>query len=101
MSDQTLEIKGDFDEVILHTTYPSDPYEVANHLQRLAKGSGMTGKDSRRIRHAMSIPFEDMAYLTAIGDKDWAEYNNTGDRNALRRLLLRFPYWQVCDGRVA
>jgi hypothetical protein len=98
--EQTLEIKGDFDEVKLTTTYSTDPYEIANHLQRLANGSGMAGKGSSRIRHALNIPMQDMAYLEATRDADWEEYNNTRSRRALARLLIRFPYWKVCDGRV-
>ena len=100
MEEQRLEIKGDFDEVKLTNTYLTDPYEAANHLSRMAKGKGMAGKGSGMFRHSMSIPIEDMAFLEATGDQDWLEYDRTGSGSALRRLLIRFPYWQVCDGKV-
>jgi hypothetical protein len=102
MKEQTLEIKGGLDdgEMRLSTTYLTDPYEAANHLQRLAKGRSIACTNSNRIRHALSIPMQDIAFLEATGDADWPEYSNTCGRRALTRLLIRFPYWKVCDGRI-
>ena len=97
---QELEIKGDCDEIKLTTTYLTDPYEASNHLARMAKGKAMAGKGSKMIRHALTIPFEDMTFLEATHDRDWLEYDRTGNDSALKRLLIRFPYWKVCDGRI-
>jgi hypothetical protein len=99
MEKQTLEIRGD--EIRLENTYPTDPYEIANHLERLQNGAGFIRKPGGIWgRLSLGIPMEDMVMLEATGDPDWAEYSATCDRGAIARLLVRFPYWQICDGRV-
>jgi hypothetical protein len=100
MEQQTLEMKGD--EMRLENTYLTDPYEIANHLERLKNGKGVirSKKGGAWGRMSLGIPMEDVAMLNATNDPDWATYSATGDKGALGRLLIRFPYWQVCEGRV-
>jgi len=100
MDRQTLEIRGD--EIRLENTYITDPYEAANHLERLRNGAGFIRNKSGSAwgRLSMDIPIKDVAYLEGTNDRDWAEYSATCGRAALLRLLTRFPYWQVCDGRI-
>ena len=48
----------------------------------------------------MNIPMLDAAMLEAKFDPDWMAYTHCQDRQALRRLLKRFPYWRVAEGRI-
>jgi hypothetical protein len=98
---QKLELDGD--EVKLVNVYSTDGSERENHIARNETGKGfILGKEGSRSkilgRRLLSIPAEDAAMLRANRDLDWLAFELTGDRNALRRLVRRFPYWQVCEG---
>jgi hypothetical protein len=101
MLHQSLEVNGE--EVTLKNTYDTDPYEEAAEGRKRDNGMGfIKGKRGGGVwgRVALDIPLIDMMMLETQKDQDWLEYDRTGNRNALTRLLLRFPYWKICDGRM-
>lgn len=100
MERQDLEFCGD--DVRLTTTYSTDDYERANAevLRQAGKGFIRDGRGNISARLALNIPMLDAAMLEAKFDPDWMAYTHCQDRQALRRLLKRFPYWRVAEGRI-
>jgi hypothetical protein len=100
---QKLEVEGEGDKIQLTRTYNTDEDEREAARTRSEIGKGIIldkdGRGRRKIlgRRLLSIPVEDAAMLRATRDLDWLAFELSGDRNALRRLIKRFPYWQVCD----
>ena len=100
MEHRELEFRGD--DVRLMTTYRTDDYERINNeiLRGAGKGFIRDGQGKVTARLALNIPQMDAAMLEAQFDPDWMAFCHCGDRNAMRRLLVRFPYWRVAEGRV-
>lgn len=100
MERQELEFSGD--DIRLTTTYSTDEYERLNYeiLQHAGKGFIRDGRGNISARLALCIPALDAAMLEAKFDPDWMAYSHCRDRQALRRLLKRFPYWRVAEGGI-
>lgn len=79
------------------------PYQEYCAQRRAETGDGFIRdkKGSAVARLTLSIPVEEFAALLAIHDPDaeawWADNQ---DRRALRRLVARYPHWQIASGRV-
>ena len=100
MEIRDLAFRGD--DVVLTTTYDTDAYEAANAATLRASGKGFIrdGRGNISARAVMRIPMLDAAMLEAKFDPDWMAYRHCQDRQALRRLLTRFPYWRVAEGGI-
>lgn len=100
MEIRDLAFRGD--DVVLTTTYDTDAYEAANAATLCAAGKGFIrdGRGNISARAVMRIPMLDAAMLEAKFDPDWMAYTHCKDRQALRRLLKRFPYWRVAEGGI-
>jgi hypothetical protein len=100
MLHQTLEVRGDGEEITLRNTYDTDPYEEAAHDRKRDNGKGFIFKKNGEVwgRMSLDIPLIDMMALEMQNDLDWLEYDRGNSRTALLRLLARFPHWKICDG---
>lgn len=98
--EQQLEFHGD--EICLTTTYNTDEYERLNHeaMRQAGKGFIRDGRGNISARPILSIPVLDAAMLEAKFDPDWMAFRHCDDRQAMRRLLKRFPYWRAAEGRI-
>lgn len=99
MKAQDLDVSGD--EVTLTTHYNTDDAEWENWHERQQIGKGFIREDGKlKGRHVARIPVEEAAHLRSMYDIDFLSWEHNDDRAAFRRLLKRFPHWQVCDGSV-
>lgn len=51
-------------------------------------------------RVVAKIPLSEAAMLETQKDMDYLSFSRTGDKGALKRLLLRFPYWRSSEGGI-
>jgi hypothetical protein len=99
---QKLELEGDDVKLVFHDNTDEDERENQQTRDEIGKGFILDKdhKGRRRIlgRRLLQIPVEDAAMLRTNRDLDWLAFELSGDKDALRRLVKRFPYWQVCEG---
>ncbi len=95
---QELEERGD--EIRLLNHINTDEAEREN-WRRVQNGKGFI-RDSRGEitgRLVAQIPVEEAAMLEAQKDLDYLSWCS-GDKNAFRRLLERFPHWRCSEGGI-
>jgi hypothetical protein len=101
---QKLEFEGDEVKIVFHENTDGDERENQRTRNEIGKGFILDtdGRRRRKIlgRRLLQIPVEEAAMLRTNRDIDWLAFELSGDRNALRRLVKRFPYWQVCEGGI-
>ncbi|MBQ4431880.1 MAG: hypothetical protein II877_10280 [Synergistaceae bacterium] len=96
---QELEFRGD--ELELTTHINTDDVEREN-WRRVQAGKGFM-YDSRGTlagREIARIPAEEAAMLEAQYDIDYLSFSRNQDKNALRRLIARFPHWRCSEGGI-
>ncbi len=95
------EIKECGDEIRLLNHINTDDAEREN-WRSVQRGKGFIRDSSGEIvgREIAAIPHEEAAMLEAQKDIDWLSFSRNGDKNALRRLLKRFPYWRCSEGGI-
>ena len=78
----------------------SDDTDEFNHELMRMLGKGFT-KDGHS-RWISNIDADELNALRLNGDKDAAAFTESGhkDREALRRLLRRFPQWRGSEGGI-
>jgi hypothetical protein len=78
----------------------SDDLDEFNYELRRMLGKGFT-KDGRK-RWISNIDPDELKALSTNGDRDARAFEESGykDREALRRLLRRFPQWRCSEGCV-
>lgn len=89
------------EEVRLLNHINTDDTEREN-WERVQAGKGFM-YDSKGVlsgREIARIPVEEAAMLEAMHDEDYAAFSMSGDKGALRRLLLRFPHWRCSEGGI-
>lgn len=95
------EIIEDGDEVrLLNHTNTDDEERINWESVQSGKGFIHDSKGNIAGRHIANIPVEEAAMLRAVYDIDFLSFDMNGDRNALRRLLKRFPHWRCAEGRI-
>ena len=96
---QELDIRGD--EIKLTTHINTDDTERDN-WQRVQAGKGFMYDSRGKLagREIARIPAEEAAMLEAEYDIDYLSFSRNQDKNALRRLLQRFPHWRSCEGGI-
>lgn len=99
MNVSELAVNGD--SITLTNHWNTDEAERDNWRVRQDIGNGFI-RDGGKLkgRSVARIPVEEAEHLRAVYDIDFMCFEHNGDREAFRRLLKRFPHWQVCDGRV-
>lgn len=96
---QEFAVNGD--EFQLANHWNTDDAERDNWRERQQSGKGFIREDGElKGRRVARIPLEEAAHLRAVYDIDFLSWEQCNDRAAFRRLLKRFPHWQVCDGGV-
>ena len=97
-------VRHDIVDRHLVTTIDDTPYRDYSRELRHAVGDGVIRDRYGRAvaQHALSIPAAELNALLQIGDPDAKEWqaSNYQDMKSLRRLVLRYPHWLVCDGSV-
>ena len=95
------EIEGRGDNVRLLNHINTDGAEREN-WQQLQQGKGFIRDERGNVagRFVANIPVEEAAMLEAQKDLDYLSFSRNGDKNALRRLLKRFPYWRCSEGGI-
>ena len=88
-------------EVRLLNHINTDEEERLNWKQA-QQGKGYIRDEHGHIsgRHIANIPVVEAAMLEANYDLDYLSFTRNGDKNALRRLLERFPYWRCSEGGI-
>lgn len=96
---QELEEHGD--EIRLLNHINTDDAEREN-WKSVQQGKGFIRDSRGKItgRSVANIPVEEAAMLEAQKDLDWLSFTRNGNKNALCRLLKRFPYWRCSEGGV-
>ena len=96
---QELEELGDGVRLLNHIN--TDDAERENWKQ-VQEGKGFIRDERGNIagRLVANIPVEEAAMLEAMKDIDYLSFTRNGDKNALRRLLQRFPYWRCAEGGI-
>lgn len=96
---QELDICGD--DVKLTTHINTDDIERDN-WQRVQAGKGFMLDSRGKIagREIARIPTLEARMLEQRYDLDYLSFSRNGDKNALRRLLQRFPHWRCCEGGI-
>ena len=97
---QELQERGD--ELTLLNHINTDEQEKLNweHLQQSGKGFIYDEKHNLAGREIARIPYEEAAMLEAMCDLDYLSFSRNNDKNALRRLIKRFPHWRCCEGGI-
>ena len=96
---QELEERGD--ELKLTTHINTDATERENwELVQSGKGFMYDSKGQLVGREIARIPVEEAAMLEAQYDMDYLSFSRNGDKNALRRLIARFPHWRCSEGGI-
>lgn len=96
---QELDICGD--EIKLTTHINTDDTERENWRRvHAGKGFMLDSRGNIAGREIARIPAEEAAMLEARYDLDYLSFSRNQDRNALRRLLQRFPHWRCCEGGI-
>ena len=95
------EIEGRGDNVRLLNHINTDDAEREN-WQHVQQGKGFIRDERGNVagRFVANIPVEEAAMLEAQKDLDYLSFSRNGDKNALRRLLKRFPYWRCSEGGI-
>lgn len=86
-----------------------DEYRLINHLntddverenwEGVQSGNGFIRQNGKLVgRLIANIPVDEAAMLEASYDIDYLAFTRNNDKNALRRLLKRFPYWRCSSG---
>ena len=96
---QELEERGDNVRLLNHIN--TDDAEREN-WQQVQQGKGFIRDERGNVagRFVANIPVEEAAMLEAQKDLDYLSFSRNGDKNALRRLLKRFPYWRCSEGGI-
>ena len=96
---QKIEEHGD--KIQLLNSINTDEAERENWRQ-VQEGKGFIRDEHGNVsgRLVAQIPVEEAAMLEAQKDIDYLSFSRNGDKNAFRRLLARFPYWQCAEGRI-
>ena len=96
---QELEVRGD--ELELTTHINTDDVEREN-WERVQTGKGFMYDSRGKLagREIARIPVEEAAMLEAQYDLDYLSFSRNQDKNALRRLLKRFPHWRCSEGGI-
>ena len=85
-------------EVRLLNHINTDEEERLN-WEQAQQGKGYI-RDKISGRLVANIPIEEAAMLEAMKDLDYLSFSRSGDKNAFRRLLKRFPHWRSCEGGI-
>ena len=95
------EIEENADNLTITNHINTDDEEKINWKQR-QQGKGFIYDKYQHLaaRQIALIPVEEAAMLEALGDIDYLSFSLNGDKNALRRLLKRYPHWQSCEGSI-
>ena len=96
---QELEELGDNVRLLNHINTDDAERENWQHVQQ---GKGFIRDEHGNVagRFVANIPVEEAAMLEAQKDLDYLSFSRNGDKNALRRLLKRFPYWRCSEGGI-
>ena len=96
---QELEELGDNVRLLNHINTDDAERENWQHVQQ---GKGFIRDEQGNVagRFVANIPVEEAAMLEAQKDLDYLSFSRNGDKNALRRLLKRFPYWRCSEGGI-
>lgn len=98
-----VDLRLEGDNVTLARVIDDTAAAVQNAALRRRLGDGMIrdGRGRVQYRHTLAIPVDEFQALLDLNDADaLAWWNDHGDDRALRRLVLRYPHWKVCDGRL-
>ncbi len=96
---QEIEERGE--ELKLTTHINTDEAERENwESVQSGKGFMYDSKGNISGREIARIPVEEAAMLEAQYDLDYLSFSRNGDKNALRRLIGRFPHWKCCEGGI-
>ena len=95
------EISESKEKLILTNQINTDEEEEINWKQRQqGKGFIYGAKNNLKGRLIAQIPIEEAAMLEASKDIDYLLFSRNNDKNALRRLIKRYPHWQCCEGSI-
>ena len=96
---QVIEERGD--EIRLLKCINTDDAERENWKQ-LQQGKGFIHDSKGNVtgRLVANIPYEEAMMLKTLYDIDYLSFSRNGDKEALRRLLQRFPHWRCCEGGI-
>ena len=96
---QEFEEKGGHYRLLTHIDTRE---EQRKNWESVKEGKGFIRDESGEItgRLVAQIPAEEAAMLEHVKDLDYLSFSRNGDKNALRRLLRRFPYWRCSEGGI-
>ena len=86
------------DEFKLTNHINTDDIERAN-WRDVQGGNGFIRENGEVVARVVArIPEDEAAMLRAQQDIDFLAFEYTSDKNALKRLLQRFPHWRCSSG---
>ena len=96
---QEIEERGE--EIRLLNSINTDENERENWRQ-CQQGKGFIHDSKGKIagRLIANIPYEEAMMLETLHDIDYLSFSRNGDKQALRRLLQRFPHWRCAEGGI-
>lgn len=98
---EAQEIREHGDEITLINHINTDDAERENWKSvQQGKGFILDSKGKTAARLVASIPVDEAAMLESMFDIDYLSFSRNGDKNALRRLLKRFPHWKCSEGGI-
>ena len=93
------ELTLDGDEIRLRNYLNTDNEERNNWAKRSHSTTSFIYENNQIVaRELAHIPIDEAAMLESICDLDYLAFSRANDKNALKRLLKRFPHWQVYNG---
>ncbi len=89
-------------EISLTRHINTDEIEKFNWQTRNENGKGFIYDDKQKLsgRLIAQIPADEANMLIALKDLDYMSFRLNHDKNALRRLLKRFPHWVTAEGGI-